>query len=100
MTTVPDWQASSHNLCLLTGECADGRVLYGVAMIIILFLIYAFNSGKDNSINTLMYAVAVDRKLKFTPLQGSLLAMGYYIGYAGGRALYAIIGICIPVQVS
>ena len=69
-------------------------------MIVILFLIYMFNSGKDNSINTLMYAVAVDRSLKFSKLEGSLLSMGYYIGYATGRALYAIVGIWIPVKVS
>ena len=86
--------------CAVTGECADGRVLYGVALIIILFLIYMLNSGKDNSISTLMYAVAVDTSLGFTPLQGSLLAMGYYVGYAAGRLVYAILGFFLPVQVS
>ena len=69
-------------------------------MIVLIFLLYVVNSGKESTVSVFMYAVAVDTALRFTQLQGSLLTTGYYAGYAGGRAVYSILGIFIPVQVS
>ena len=75
--------------------------MYGLTMIIILFLVFFLNAAKDNFVGSLMFVVAVDPKhLTLSNHLGALVTTGYYASYAFGRLVYSFLGLVFPVQVS
>ena len=82
------------------GECAAGNVSYGLQMFVCIFMFYVALVGKDTGVTIFIEPLAMNSPhLQLSLQQTDLLVTVYFICYAAGRLLIAVVGIWVPIQV-
>lgn len=82
-------ETSNKSLCeiLSPRSCSGGQTAFGVTILTFIFFIYVSLVGKDVSIGTFLFTIAVEGKLHFSKTQASYWNTAFFACYSFGRLL-------------
>ncbi|KAK3104994.1 hypothetical protein FSP39_014850 [Pinctada imbricata] len=78
--------------------CADGSLIFGLFILLPLFLRYFFLTGLDRELGTFLYSYAVDQ-LDFTKDDATLVNTVFWINYAVGRLVVFLVAFFVSIKV-
>ena len=84
---------------LSPGECFGGQTIFGIFMFVIIFLLYTAICGKDVSIGTFLFTIAVESKLHFSKHAAAILNTVFFAAYTVGRLAASVVTRFLPIEV-
>ena len=80
-------------------SCSGGQTSLGVFTIVSIFLIYVGLVGKDVSLNTFLFTIAVeDKHVQMSKSNAAYLNTAFYGSYAFGRLVASLLSKWVPIQ--
>ena len=81
------------------GQCTAGNSIYGVLILILLFIFYIQAIGGELVFSQFLYTFATESDVHFTTAEAATLNAVFYLCHLLGRALGAIMSMCLSINV-